>query len=99
MYHKSSGMTGKHHTEEAKAKMSFAKIGKKMTKETLIKKSKSVIQYDINMNFINEYYGITEANRKTKINLTNISACCKGLRKTAGGYIWKFKEGKIYATN
>ena len=38
------------------------------------------------------YASISEAHRKTKINLANISECCRGFRKTAGGYKWRFKE-------
>ena len=30
-------------------------------------------------------------------NRKNISACCRGLRKTTGGYIWKYKEEKANA--
>lgn len=51
-----------------------------------------LIQYDKNNNFINEFYGITEANNQTKINISNISQCASGKRKSAGGYIWRFKE-------
>lgn len=98
-YYKTSGMTGKHHSEKTKEKMSIARIGKKMNIKTIIKKSKAVIQYDKKMNMINEYYGITEASKKTNINISNISKCCKNQRKTAGGYIWKFKGGNNYATN
>ena len=93
IYYKTLGMTGKHHSQESKKKMRIAKLGRKMEEETIIKKSKPVIQFDINMNIINEYYGISEASRKTNTNLCNISQCCKGKRKTANGYIWKFKGG------
>ena len=33
-----------------------------------------------------------EADRKLGITFKNISACVRGKRKTAGGYIWKYKE-------
>ncbi len=32
-----------------------------------------------------------EAERKTGINDGNIASVCKEKRKTAGGYIWKYK--------
>lgn len=51
-----------------------------------------VIQYDKNNNYIAEYNSITEAQNKTGINKSNISACCKNKTKTAGGYIWKYKQ-------
>ena len=45
---------------------------------------------DLNNYFIKEFDSIAEANRKTSIAASNISACCKGKHKHAGGYIWKF---------
>lgn len=84
-------LKGKHHSLEAKQKMSRTKIGKKVSEETKIKKSKPVVQIlgDIT---INVYYGISEANKQTGINLSSISACCRNKRKTAGGYKWKYYE-------
>lgn len=51
---------------------------------------KPVIQYDKNMNYICEFISIKDARRKT--NIDNISYCCNGRYKSAGGYIWKFKN-------
>lgn len=56
------------------------------------KKRIEIIQYDKNLNFINEFYSISEAERITGIPNSNIVNCCKGKRKTAGGYIWKYKN-------
>lgn len=50
-----------------------------------------IIQQIKNGKIISEYYGICEAERKTGIYFTNIWSCCKGIRKTAGGYSWKYK--------
>lgn len=38
-----------------------------------------------------EFNGIRECSRKLNINPTSISQCCKGHRKSAGGYVWKYK--------
>lgn len=54
--------------------------------------NKSINQYDFNMNKIAEFSSIAEAERKLKINHSHICNCCSGKRKTAGGYIWKYKE-------
>lgn len=54
--------------------------------------SKEVIQYDLKGNLIREWECIATAQRTLKIN--NISACCRGIRNKAGGYVWKFKKGK-----
>lgn len=58
----------------------------------LNKKSKIVLQYDLDGNFIKEWYGLSEIERKLNISSTNIWACCKGKRKKSKGYIWKYKE-------
>ena len=55
-------------------------------------KAKAVIQYNLNHEQIQEYSSISEASRQTNIPTGNISKNCKGGLKTAGGYIWKYKE-------
>lgn len=54
--------------------------------------SKKVLQYDMQDNFIKEWDSTAEAGRQLKINQSNISACCRGKRNNAGGYVWKYKE-------
>lgn len=56
------------------------------------KASKAVLQYTKDGIFIKEYYSIREAERQTEVNRSDISGCCKGKRKTAGKFIWKYKE-------
>ena len=51
---------------------------------------KPINQYDKNGNFIKKWDSIMQAERYLKISNTNISACCLGKKKSAGGYIWKF---------
>lgn len=43
------------------------------------------------------YEGVLDAYKKTGIHMSNISLVCKGKRKTAGGYRWKYvkKEGLL----
>lgn len=53
--------------------------------------SKQVLQYSKDGKFIREFGSQLEANRETGVYNTNISSCCLGMAKTAGGYIWKFK--------
>ena len=55
---------------------------------------KPVLQYTLDMVFVKEYPSIGEASRQTGINKVNISACCKGKYgcKSAGGYIWRYKD-------
>ena len=54
--------------------------------------SKSVLQFDLNDNFIKEYSSINQAKRETGFNSSDISSCCKGKRKTAHGFKWKYKN-------
>ena len=53
-------------------------------------KSKPVAQYTLEGILVATYPSIKEAERQTGINAVNISYCCKGKLKTAGGYIWKY---------
>jgi len=54
--------------------------------------SKRVIQYDKKMNYIKEYTSLSEASFIVGCSVTDISQVCKGTRKTAKGYKWKYKE-------
>ena len=74
-------MFGKHHSEESK---------KNIRKNN---PSKLVIQYSKEGKFISEFQSVMEAERQTGCNHGNICECCKGKRKSAGGFIWKYKEG------
>jgi hypothetical protein len=54
--------------------------------------SKPVVQYTKDGQFVVEYPSVTEAARLTKIDRVSIIKCCNGKRKSAGGYIWKYKD-------
>ena len=60
-----------------------------------ISKLKSVLQYDLKGNFIKQWIGIKNASEILKINGSDIGECCRNKRKTAGGYIWRFKESEV----
>lgn len=36
------------------------------------------------------YEGLHDAQRKTGLDVSNISAACRGVQKTCGGFIWRF---------
>ena len=90
---------GRKWSDEVKRKMSLGQLGKKPTLEVKEKRRKhlidvigvSVQQFTKDGILLNEYNTITEASISTGIKHSNISGCCKGIRKTAGGYIWKRK--------
>lgn len=54
--------------------------------------SKVILQYSIDGEFIREWPSGKEVQRQLDFAQTNISSCCLGKRKTAYGYIWKYKE-------
>lgn len=49
-----------------------------------------VIQYDLNMNYIKKWRSIRQASKELGICESNISMCCRGQYRKAGGYIWKY---------
>lgn len=53
------------------------------------KLKKTVIQYDLDGNFIKEWKSATDVGREVRFG---IYQCVNGKRKTAFGYIWKYKE-------
>lgn len=53
---------------------------------------KPVLQFDKSGNYIAEFESASAASLITGINLGNISQVCMNKRKTAGGYIWKYKD-------
>ncbi|MCK9331237.1 MAG: hypothetical protein M0Q94_15280 [Candidatus Cloacimonetes bacterium] len=57
-----------------------------------IKHNRAVIQYDMNMNFIQEHCSIRMASRKLNCLHSGIMRCCKGRQKYAYGFIWRYKE-------
>ncbi len=52
-------------------------------------KNRPVIQMDMNNNFINEYFSITEA--QIQIGLSHISCVCRGVRNHSGNFKWRYK--------
>ena len=68
-----------------------------ITNSKLRQRAKIVNQYDCYNNYIQSFKGSIEAeqylkNKGIKINARNIRSVCKGKRKTAGGYIWKYSD-------
>lgn len=43
-------------------------------------------------NFIKEWKGAPEAEKELKINRVNINECCNNKVKSAGGFVWCFKD-------
>jgi hypothetical protein len=52
--------------------------------------TKSIIQYDLNMNKINEFKSQLDASRQLNISDSSIRKCCYYKQKMAGGFIFRF---------
>ena len=76
---------------------SFKKLGKNEIKKRILNKytnhySKDVYQYNMDNNFIKKYESIKNAMNETNIHSGNISKCCSGKVKTAGGFKWFYNK-------
>ena len=55
------------------------------------KRSKSILQYDLNMKFIKEFNSIMDAQRELSIDNASIVNVCKGKYKQTHWFIFKYK--------
>lgn len=62
----------------------------KETQKNDPKKSKAILQYDKTGNLIASYPSAHEVKRQKGWSDGNIRNCCRGIVRTAYGYIWKF---------
>lgn len=74
------GMYGKHHTDISNEKNRQAHLGKKNAN------SKAVICVETQKLF----YSQGEAGRIMNCDSSTINKCCRGVKKTAGGYHWRY---------
>lgn len=59
------------------------------------RKKLEIAQFSKDYKYINSYKSIAEAARKTGVDHTAIYRCCIHERKTAGNYIWLYKDDEI----
>ena len=67
------------------------KIGGK-SQSKIEKQSKPILQFTKDGEFIKEWPSMIEAERQIRIAHSSICKCCKGKSKTAGGFIWAYKN-------
>lgn len=71
-------------------------FGLRLTQQQIANKIKihpnkrKVCKYDKNHTLIQTYASIIEAAKDVSISSANIVNCCKGIRKTVGGYYWRY---------
>ena len=75
-----NGMFGKHQTEQAKELNRRAHLGRKNAN------SKPVVCVETDQFF----WSMGEAKRATGCDDTTITRCCRGIKKTCGGYHWRY---------
>lgn len=68
---------------------------RKSIRNAVEKRKRAVIQLDEGGNFLREFESATQAKRemgKFDKNGNHINSCCRGNRKTAYGYKWRYKD-------
>lgn len=85
-------MYGKHHTDETRKRMSEIrkqKIG------ILSSRARKVNQYTRDGEFIKTWDYIKQAAEELHIHTANISRCCRGKGKIAGGFKWSYYNEQL----
>jgi hypothetical protein len=91
-------------SKETKLKMSISNskpkplgFGDKLRKPNTILTSyyKPLLQYDLEGNFIKEWNSGKEVSKMLKINRASLSSALTGKNKTAGGFVWHYKNHKF----
>lgn len=71
--------------------------GKHLSKETKEKlselKKKKVEQFSLDGRYIKTFNSMKEASEEYNVTRQNIYACCSKRRKSACGFIWRYKNG------
>jgi hypothetical protein len=93
---------GKPKSEEHRAKLSAALLGRTRPPELVAKARntraergtglRSISQHTLDGTWIRDWSYSLEASKALDIPGYNITNCCRGRQKTAGGYIWRYKS-------
>ena len=62
--------------------------------EIAFKNRKQIVQLSKSGEKIKEWHGITTAAKALGIERRDISSCCKGKIKSAGGYVWRYLDAE-----
>lgn len=89
---------GKPKSDETKKKMSESAKGENNNYKRYLErtglphaKSKPVLQYSLDGEFIKEWVNGNVASKETNLSYKSINACLREKQKTSGGFIWKYK--------
>lgn len=73
----------------------YYKVYKLKKEETIDSHWTTVLQYNLEGLFLKEWHCISIAAKQTNSNSDSIVGACIGRNKTAGGFIWKYKENNL----
>ena len=91
--YKSAGdFVWRYKTDTVEDSIYVGKVGYEASSES---KKKAVIQYSKQGVVIREWSSMKEAGEALEIARESITRCCKGELKSAGGFIWKYKEKEL----
>lgn len=76
---------GKHLSSSTKSKIAQARKIK-------------IMQFTKDGVFVRDWDCAKDAQRTIGVDARHTGSCCRGNRKTAGGFVWKYKEGGEYAS-
>jgi group I intron endonuclease len=85
---------GKQFSSEHRHKIGLANSGVNCSQETRLKisnnTSKPVVQLTLSGEIVAIHKSMKDASYTCNIHKTNISGCCCGTRKSAGGFLWRY---------
>ena len=84
---------GKTATEEARLNMRNAHLGKNMGADSNC--GKRVAQYGLDGVLVKIWDCMADVERELKIDAKSISNVCRGIRRTAGGYQFRYADGDV----
>lgn len=70
----------------------FKKEKSEWIEQVISNPMKTISQYDKSGILIKEWIGLKSIQNELNINSGNVSSCCRGIAKSAGGFIWKYKN-------
>ena len=54
--------------------------------------TRKINQYDLNNNFVKQWYSVNEASDFYKINKNSLKSACRGKKGVYNGYIWRYAD-------
>lgn len=82
-------MWGKPRPESSRKKMS-------LTRSTMVgsknPKSKPLFQLTLSGILVNEWASVSTVHRELGFDISSIAKCCRGEKKTCGGFLWQYKK-------